>query len=345
MFLAGDLFLAGDIGGTKTTLGLFNTRGQLLHSAYYENAHAAGIEPMVQRFLDEHKQCQPGNNSHTPLPLQGVCLGIAGPVHDQVCQMTNLPWRVDAKHLTANLGAPCLLINDLEALAWSLPFLPASDFHRLQGPWPAPQGTVAVISVGTGLGEAALLASSNGYAVLPGEGGHKNFAPRSIDDAALLIKELKSDTQTQVSAEHLISGLGLPRLLIHLGGEGSLLALEQHEDFKRLGATALIIREGLSEPKSIYAEVLHKFVALIAHEASNLALQYGAEGGVVIGGGIPPRIASLFDTATFREQFADKRTHRDWLRERSVRLCMNSLAPLWGAYHCLRLANAGQRLL
>lgn len=345
MFLAGNLFLAGDIGGTKTTLGLFNTRGQLLHSAYYENAHAAGIEPMVQRFLDEHKQCQPGNNSHTPVPLQGVCLGIAGPVHDQVCQMTNLPWRVDAKHLTANLGAPCLLINDLEAFAWSLPFLPASDFHRLQGAWPAPQGTVAVISVGTGLGEAALLASSNGYAVLPGEGGHKNFAPRSIDDAALLIKELKSDTQTQVSAEHLISGLGLPRLLIHLGGEGSLLALEQHEDFKRLGATALIIREGLSEPKSIYAEVLHKFVALIAHEASNLALQYGAEGGVVIGGGIPPRIASLFDTATFREQFSDKRTHRDWLRERSVRLCMNSLAPLWGAYHCLRLANAGQRLL
>src|SRR3990167_8581093 len=102
MFLAGDLFLAGDIGGTKTTLGLFNTLGQLLHSAYYENAHAGCIDAIVQRFIDEHKQCQPGKNSDSVLALQGICLGIAGPVHNQICQMTNLPWRVDAKHLTAN---------------------------------------------------------------------------------------------------------------------------------------------------------------------------------------------------------------------------------------------------
>lgn len=337
------MFLAGDIGGTKTTLGLFNSRGQLIHSAYFENANESGLEPLLQRFIDEHKQCQPA--THSQKPLQGMCLGVAGPVHHQICQMTNLSWRVDAKQLTAHFGLPCLLINDLEAFAWSLPFLPDSDFHRLQGPWPAPRGTIAVISVGTGLGEAALLTSNNGYTVLPGEGGHKNFAPRSIDDATLLIQELKSDSQTQVSAEHLISGLGLPRLLMHIGGEASLLALEQHEDFTRLGASALILREGLSDPRSVYAEVLHRFIALIAHEASNLALQYGADGGVVIGGGIPPRIASLFDTATFREQFADKRTHRQWLRERSVRLCMNPLAPLWGAFHCLRLTNTGQRLL
>lgn len=338
------MFLAGDIGGTKTALGLFDPQGQLLHSAQFENAGIHHPESLLQRFIDEHKQCQPALHARTP--LQGMCLGIAGPVSDQVCQMTNLPWRIDARQLSAQFGMPCLLVNDLEAFAWSLPFLPDNDFHRLQGPWPAPRATVAVLSIGTGLGEAALLAGNNGaYAVLPGEGGHKNFAPRCVNDATLLIQELKVDAGTQVSAEHLISGPGLPRLLVHMGGEGSLRALEKHEDFARLGATALIIREGLSQPHGVHADVLRRFVTLIAHEASNLALQYGANGGVVIGGGIPPRIASLFDTATFREQFADKRMHHQWLRERSVRLCMNPRAPLWGAFHCLRLTNAGQRFL
>lgn len=337
------MFLAGDIGGTKSALGLFDRFGQLVHCVQFKNAESSGLEALIERFLEEHRQMQP--TLHAQSPVQGMCLGVAGPVHRQTCQMTNLSWYLDAQDLSMHFGVPCLLINDLEAFAWSLPFLPATDFHRLQGPWPAPRGTVAVISVGTGLGEAALLCTPRGYGVLPGEGGHKNFAPRGLDDASLLVQELKNDYLVQVSAETLISGIGLPRLLVQLGGEGSLLALQQHEDHPRLGTNALILREGLGDPDGVCGEVLRRFVTLIAHEAADIALQYGAEGGVVIGGGIPPRIASLFDTPAFREHFADKRTHHQWLRELSVSLCMNTSAPLWGAYHCLRLTNAGQRLL
>lgn len=342
------MFLAGDIGGTKTALGLFDAKGQLLHTAYYENIGISGVECLLEQFLqeqfpEEQKRCH--DSALNKSPLQGMCLGIAGPVHEQRCQMTNLPWHIDAKALATRFGVPCLLVNDLEAFAWSLPFLPASDFHLVQGKMPAPAGPVAVISVGTGLGEAVLLSGGNGYAVLPGEGGHKNFAPRSLDDTNLLMQELKHNTHRQISAEQLISGLGMPRLLVHIAGEDSLHSLEQHPDFHLHGATALIISEGMKTPQSVYAEVLRRFVALIAQEASDLALQYGAEGGAVIGGGIPPRIASLFESATFREHFADKRTHWAWLRERNVRLCMNARAPLWGAFHCLRLTNAGQRLL
>lgn len=347
------MFLAGDIGGTKSAFAMFDTSGQLLHSATYNNADSTGLQPLIARFIGEHRQQYPelyqsllheATLTANGL-LQGMCLGVAGPVHQHTCQMTNLPWFLDARQLEDQFGMPCLLINDLEAFAWSLPFLPDADFHRLQGPQPPPSGTIAVISIGTGLGEAALLCSQERYGVLPGEGGHKNFAPRSLGDTALLVDELKNDDLVQVSAETLISGLGLPRLLRHVGGEGSLLDLQAHADFPSLGINALILREGLGHPDSVCAEVLRRFVALIAHEAADIALQYGAEGGVVIGGGIPPRMASLFDSAAFREQFADKRTHHSWLRQLSVRLCMNASAPLWGAFHCLRLTNAGQRLL
>lgn len=337
------MFLAGDIGGTKSALGLFDPFGQLVHSAQFRNAECGGLEALIEQFLVDHRQRYPA--LHAQSPVLGMCLGVAGPVHRQTCQMTNLNWFLDAEHLATHFGFPCLLINDLEAFAWSLPFLPDTDFHRLQGPWPAPRGTVAVISVGTGLGEAALLCTPLGYGVLPGEGGHKNFGPRGLEEISLLVQELKHDDMVQVSAETLISGIGLPRLLMHVGGEGSLMELQQHEDYARLGLNALILREGLADPDGACGEVLRRFVTLIAHEAANIALQYGAEGGVVIGGGIPPRIASLFQTAAFREHFADKRTHHHWLRELSVSLCMNASAPLWGAFHCLQLTNAGQRLL
>lgn len=351
------MVIAGDIGGTKTELGLFDTHGQMVKKVHYENAGIEQFDILLHRFfkeceINEHKECQlAGSRSG----VSGICLGVAGPVQNGRCQMTNLPWCLDAQLLQKQFGVPCLLINDLEAMAWSLPFLPASEFVQLQGKheygprnpdvMQSATQVTAIMSVGTGLGEAALVSSPNGYGVLPSEGGHKNFAPRGVDDVSLLLETLKQDAGTQVSAEHLISGMGLPRLLAHTGGEGSLMTLSQEPEFGLVGATALIIRYGLEQPRSLYGEVLRRFVAMMAHEASNLALQYRAEGGVVIGGGIPPRLLSLLDTPNFREQFADKRTHHQWLRSLSVRLCINASAPLWGAYHCLRSANSGQRLL
>lgn len=328
------MFLAGDIGGTKSEIGLFNRQGQLVLSRHYDNACVTDFITLLDSFLAEAK------SEGREVSLRAACLGVAGRVQGNVCKMTNLPWILDADHLTAAFGIPFHLINDLEAFAWSVPFLPCTDFCILQGDEISTNDTLAVLSVGTGLGEAALIRTDNGHRVLPGEGGHKNFAPRSIADIDLLVQELKRHDQRQVSVEHLVSGLGMPRILVQLAGEESLHALKNDDDFVHVGATAIIIRKGLHSPESVHGEVLARFVAMVAHEASNLALQYGAEGGVVIGGGIPPRLVSLFATATFREHFADKHTHRDWLRQRPVALCLNTRAPLWGAYYCLRSTDS-----
>lgn len=327
------MFLAGDIGGTKTELGLFDNAGQLIFAKHYINATADNFTQILQAYIAE----LPCDNRPQ---IDAACLGIAGPIREQKCQMTNLPWFIDASQISTLFGFHCVLMNDLAAFAWSIPWLSADNYLQLQEGSGSAKGPVAVLSVGTGLGQAALLPMENTYHVIASEGGHKDFAPHNIADANLLIKELKHNDQRPVSVEHLVSGPGLPRMLAHIAGDDSLIQLASHPDYATQGATAIIIEKGLRSPDSEFGEALKRFAMLVAHEASNLALQYVAEGGVVIGGGIPPRFVPLFNSMAFREHFADKSAHQDWLRKRSIKLCINTRAPLWGGYYYLRSTNS-----
>src|SRR5512139_2804143 len=165
------MILAGDVGGTNARLALFEARADglaLRALETYASREHRGLEELVRTFRTRH-----------PAPVDAAGFGVAGPVREGRVATTNLPWVVDAREMAAALALrDVALLNDLEALAWSLDLLPPQATVTLQAGRPAPRGTLAVIAAGTGLGEAALARLGDRAVAFPGEGGHADFAPR-----------------------------------------------------------------------------------------------------------------------------------------------------------------------
>lgn len=315
--------LAGDIGGTNTRLAICDVSDQqleILAKTSYPSQQYDSLNDIIAEFLTLH--------SHT---LQAACFGVAGPVLRQTARITNLPWQLSATDIAASLDLKKVsLLNDLEATAWGLRTLQATDTVTLQQGIEQPRGNAAIIAAGTGLGEAGLYFDGHQQHPFASEGGHTDFSPQTELDMALLRHLLKQ--HDRVSWERIVSGNGL--VSIH----DCLCQLRQREvpewlqQAMREGDPAAAISGAAQQQRdAICVEALGLFVHLYGAEAGNLALKIMATGGLYIGGGIAPKILQPLQNGSFIDAFCDKGRMRDLLERIPVRVILNDETALQGA--------------
>jgi glucokinase len=265
-------------------------------------------------------------------PVSAAAFGVAGPVVAQVAQLTNHPWTIDANRTSRILGVPVHLLNDVEALAFALDALDAEEMVTLQSGRARPDGVMAVIAAGTGLGEAQLVRVGGRAVACASEGGHADFSPRHEreDD---LVRMLRQE-YGRATVEHVLSGPGLVHLhqLTHRDAP-----CQAAEDGPTLPAT--VATAGLERRCERCYEALTLFVSAYGSEAGNLALRALATGGVFIGGGIAPRILPALQWPGFLDAFRDKPPMSSLLADVPVHVIVRHAAGLLGA------AVVGQRHL
>lgn len=325
------MILAGDIGGTKTNLAYFTIEHDTLSTALiksYSSRQYDSLTTLLKEFTNEHS-----------LTVGLSAFGIAGPVVNGRCEATNLPWRVDAQDIAAAFGLKRAgLINDLEATAYGILRLQKNDTLPLNAGTPQPNGTIAVIAAGTGLGEGGLVWNGTRYQTLASEGGHTDFAPRN--ELEMLALRFLLTKYKRVSYERLISGMGIVNLYRFFRTqvnypEPKWLA----DEFALNDAAAVISTAALAGKDEACAKAMELFVSLYGAEAGNLGLKFLATGGVYIGGGIAPKILPLMQQSTFMDSFKNKGRLSPLLEAMPVHLILNDHAALYGAAHFALLMN------
>jgi len=320
------MLLAGDIGGTKTNLAVFSAGTGLrapLVEATFHSAEYPNLEKLVQEFL-----------SQISFPIDRASFGVAGPIFAGRATITNLPWVIEERQLREALDiASVRLLNDLDAIAHMVPSLKPSDIYTLNEGQPPPNGTMAVIAPGTGLGEAFLTWNETRYRVHPSEGGHTDFAPSNPLEAELLLFLFKR--LSHVSYERVCSGWGLPNIYTFLKDSG--YAEEPSWISEQIAAapdpTVVIVNTALNAetPSALCTATLNTFISILGAEAGNLALKVLATGGVYLGGGIPPRILSLLNKGQLMEAFKRKGRFTELVTHIPVHVILNPKVALLGA--------------
>ena len=327
------MILVGDIGGTHSRLALFTSEGPaLIEETVYSSRKFSSLEAVIREFLRATKP---------PLELEKACFGVAGPVKNGHCKLTHLPWQVEVKSLQSLLSIEAVcLINDLVALAAAVPFLQPSEVTVLQAGVPDPQGKIAVIAAGTGLGQSFLIPQERGpFIGVATEGGQCDFPPRHLEEIEL--QRFLSERHGRVALEDVLSGPGLVRIYEFFKSSdaepepqwltGELLG----ED-----PAAVISQCGLARKNSNCEKALDLFVSIYGAAAGNLALQLGAGGGVYLGGGIAPQIVSRLKTSQFLDSFRDKGSFRNFMMKVPVKVIRNDRAALLGAAHYALAKNS-----
>jgi glucokinase len=305
------VILAGDVGGTKALLALFDPAGRSVREQIFQCADFPSFEAIVEKFA--------------PGKVSGACFGVAGPVVAGVAKITNLPWTIADTTTGKLVGAPVTLLNDLQATALGMLVLPPECFAVLQAVEKhALHGTIGVIAPGTGLGAALLVHDGQRYVALPTETGHADWAP-GTDDELELWKFMRDRHGAHVSVERLLCGNGIGDLYDYCRRGAPELAYEGD----RNAAITKAAHDG--EPHA--ARALGLFGELLAAEAGNVALRALATGGIVIGGGIPPRSLSVLQTPRFLERFHAKGRFSGWMKTLGVRVALEPRAALLGAAH------------
>jgi glucokinase len=323
------MILAGDIGGTHARIATFTVDGgrvKLATEQIYPTHEHQNLESALRAFLTTHQ-----------VLATTACFGVAGPVRKGIAVLPNLGWTVDASSLAREIGIERAgLINDLEANAYGIAALDASDFTVLNPGAPDAIGNAAVISAGTGLGEAGLYWDGKILRPFACEGGHADFAP--VDP---LQTEMLAWLQTQyvhVSWERVVSGDGIFNIYRFLrdsgrGEEPAWLA----EELKHGDRPPIITRAALDKRSALCEMALDLLIVLLGEEAANLALKIMATGGVYLGGGIAPRILRKLIEPAFMRAFTNKGRMSDLLKAIPVKVILNDGAALLGAARCAGL--------
>ena len=320
------MLLAGDIGGTKTNLAVFSSETgwrKPYAEATYTSGDYPGLEALVHEFLAQHD-----------FQIDSASFGVAGPVVDGRATVTNLSWMMDENQLQQALHIPSVcLLNDLDAIAHSVPYLEAQDLHTLNGGQVVSGGAIAVIAPGTGLGEGFLTWDGSHYQAHTSEGGHADFAPANTIQVELLRYLLTRFPH--VSFERICSGKGLPNIYDYLKDSG--YAEEPHWLAEQLTTiqdrSPIIVNNALDKEKAckLCIGTLNTFVSILAAEAANLALKVLSTGGVYIGGGIPPRILPYLKDKQFVQAFTHKGRFTQMLAQMPVHVILNPKVALLGA--------------
>jgi glucokinase len=318
------MILAGDIGGTNSRLALFELNGDSLNLVV-EKTFPSRRYPNLEAIAREFRAVHPQSITH-------ACFGVAGPVKHGRCEATNLPWVVDAQVLASELGLATVgLMNDLEANALGIAVLQPADFATLNPGEPNAEGNAALISAGTGLGEAGLFWDGQQYRPIASEGGHTDFAPTNELELSLLSYLLAQFER--VSWERVLSGPGLYNLYkffrdTNRAEEPAWLAQElQHQD-----PPSVITQAALAGKSTLCELALDLFISLYGAEAGNLALTMKATGGLFVGGGIAPKLIEKLNGSTmFMDAFMAKGRMRSLLEAMPVRIILNDKTALLGA--------------
>ena len=320
------MILAGDIGGTHTRLAFFDVMDghfRMVSPSVFPSRDFSGLDQIVAKFVETAK-----------VRADTACFGVAGPVRNGRVETSNLPWIIDSERLSDELHLKkTLLINDLEANAWGIPVLDSSDVVALNQVKGTPVGNQAVISAGTGLGEAGMYWDGTQHQVFACEGGHTDFAPRNQLEMELL--EYLHNRFGHVSYERVVSGPGLVNLFHFLRDTGRGTEPAWLADEMRQGDPAAAISKAALEGRCpVCEQAVDLFVSLYAAEAGNLALKLMATGGVYLGGGIAPKLLSKLAGPLFMQSFVSKGRMQTLMESMPVRVITNDKTALLGAARC-----------
>ena len=320
------MIIAGDIGGTKTNVALFEARGRELGRIVVQQSFPSGgynsLEAILADFVAAHK----------PDAITGACFGVAGPVVRGRVEATNLAWKVSDESLARSLNLPSVhLINDLEATAFGLDELRPEQLYTLNEGEADPSGHRALIAAGTGLGMAGLFNDGRRFVPMPSEGGHVDFAPRNEREFEMLTY-LCEKVGGRVSYERVLSGLGLFNIYTFLrdrghGEEPAWLA----EEIENGDPTAVVARAGLGGRCGLAATTLQMFVEIYGAMAGNLALLMKSTGGLYVGGGIAPKILPALQNGRFMKAFRATGCMSELVSKVPVKVILNPEAGLLGA--------------
>jgi len=319
------MILAGDIGGTKTVLAIYAGTTQVpanpVHETRFKSANYQSFEKIVKEFLDQ-----------TGAKPQAACFGVAGPVKDRCSRITNLPWQISADEIEQTCGIPKVsLINDLQAIAVSVPHLDKDGLFTLNPGNPEPKGNRAVIAPGTGLGIAFMVWTGARYHAFASEGGHTAFSPRDPQDVKLL--EFLTRRYDHVSFERVCSGSHLPNIYEYFL-ENKIFS-EPAWLKEKLAATAdktpVIVETALENKADICEATLDIFVRALGTVTGNMAVTLLPTGGIYLGGGILPRILERLARPDFLSSIADKGRFFSLCANMPVHVILDPNAALHGA--------------
>jgi glucokinase len=320
------MILAGDIGGTNTRLAFFRWEDEHLRvaeEATFRSREYGSLDEIVVQFVSSRK-----------LAVKRASFGIAGPIKNGRCEATNLAWIVDGRKLAGKLDIEkVVLINDLEANAYGIAMLESKDFVILNQGASDASGNAAIISAGTGLGEAGLFWDGKQHHPFACEGGHTDLAPRNELEVDLL-RYLQTKFN-RVSYERAVSGPGLVNIYDFLrstghGQESPRIA----EEMRQQNPAGVISKAAMEGTCPLSVKALDLFVSLYGAEAGNLALKIMSTGGMFVGGGIAPKILPKLTGPLFIEAFTDKGRMSPVLKAMPVRIILNDKTALLGAARC-----------
>ncbi len=315
------MLIAGDVGGTKTLLGVFERTGarpRLVSVRSFATLDFTDLPSMIRAFL---RDCAVAGDAIT-----SAAFGVAGPVIDNTAELTNVPWRVDGPRVAREFALEHVtVLNDLQAMAYSVPVLQADELHVLQEGRPVRGGNIAVIAAGTGLGEALLHSIDGRFIPSPSEGGHADYAPRTEREIELLRDLVRRYGRADV--EHVVSGRGILNIFRVVHKSGCRAGIQADDP----DAPAAITSAAFDRRCAACVETLDVFVDSYGAEAGNLALRSVSTGGVFVGGGIAPKILPALTTGAFMRAFRDKPPLEPMLEAMPVKVILNAQAGLLGA--------------
>ncbi|MCB0667976.1 MAG: glucokinase [Saprospiraceae bacterium] len=314
------LVLAGDIGGTKTNLALFHyaeSTFRLLQEKTYSSRSFNSFNDMVLDFVGSEKpDC--------------ISVGVAGPVINDSVKITNLNWSIEAKSCSETTGIPHVyMINDLVANIYGLATLEAKDFVVFHEGAPDIMGNAAIISPGTGLGEAGMFWDGHYFHPFATEGGHADYAPETEEDIGLLLYLQK--IHGHVSWERVVSGMGINQIFEFLCQYRDYQPDDQMREALEKGDAAAIISQGSKDGDPVCKETMQMFWRNLANEAANIVMKYNGFGGVFIGGGIVPKNLDVLSKEDFLHYFLEAGRMKSLLEKVPVRIVLNDRAALQGA--------------
>jgi glucokinase len=315
------MLLAGDIGGTKTLLGLFDprpARPRPIVVRAFTTVAFPNLLQMINEFADD--------GDARGVRVERACFGVAGPIIGDTAELTNVPWTVDAQTVAQAFSIQRVaLLNDLQATAYGVPVLQPNEVHTLQEGEAMRGGNMALIAAGTGLGQALLHNVNGRFVPSPSEGGHADFAPRTEREIELL-RDLTARFG-RATVEHVVSGRGLPN--IHrVTHQGPCPAVP---DPDHPAAPAAISAAAFDRRCQGCVEALGMFVDCYGAEAGNVALRAVATAGVYVGGGIAPKILPALSDGRFMRAFNAKAPLDEMVRNIPVRVILNPELGLLGA--------------
>ncbi|HYN84520.1 MAG TPA: glucokinase [Pyrinomonadaceae bacterium] len=324
------MIIAGDIGGTKTNVALFEGGGAAagdmspVAQMSFPSAEYDSLEAILREFTVEN-----------PARLEAACFGVAGPVDSGRASITSLTWDVDGRSVAAALRLDRVnLINDLEATAYGLDALAPAQLYTLNEGHGRQEGHRALVAAGTGLGMAGIFRGGRGYHPIPSEGGHIDFAPRNEREDALL-RHVRALIGGRVSYERVLSGPGLVSIHSFLAEtEFKGVRPSVDESVEEASKAAAISAAALGRECPVSSAALDMFVEIYGAFAGDIALVFKSAGGLYVGGGIAPKILEKLRDGTFMRAFTDKGRMSFITESTPVRVVLDDKTALYGAALC-----------